>query len=329
MLDLELMKHINAEGRLMSAELNNNNNNNANESNDNDDTDNEGNAIPTENFNLPNLRFSVENSQRMSDELQQEIELAVRALEADEYESRRLEQEAQSIRDLRRTLMIEISRRVRKLPNSHLAASVGHENLIEADVPRCSIGAMTHICCFCRAKHFIGEMPSDNKMSLCCDKGRVVLEPFEPYPELLHTYCTNYYSRNNNNCEAQLFNKHILYINNSVAFGSVGANISLNTRGTVDRNRRLPAVVHINGIIQHTISHLSIADVVSGGQYYCLSTSAATERRLDDLCKEQTRQGLGREETIGDDKRAVGKFLAKIDRLLRSINLLTTAYKML
>ncbi|XP_030066701.1 uncharacterized protein LOC115475101 [Microcaecilia unicolor] len=89
----------------------------------------------------------------------------------------------------------------------------------ENNTPYYSCGLMNAICIFCKAKHFNNERPSDNFFTKCCSKGKVYLPPIrsnELIQQLLsgeHQYSKNFF-------------ENIRSINSSLAFASMGANIS-------------------------------------------------------------------------------------------------------
>jgi hypothetical protein len=80
---------------------------------------------------------------------------------------------------------------------------------------------MDEVCSECQSINFKNEKPSDGKFTLCCHKGKVKLEPLEPYPELLKALLTDKKHPNYAN-----FIENIRSYNSALAFASMGASIA-------------------------------------------------------------------------------------------------------
>ena len=73
-----------------------------------------------------------------------------------------------------------------------------------------TIGSMSSVCIYCNARKWKSETPS-----LCCNKGKVVLDSFPPPPELIKKLLTT------DTVEARLFRENIRSFNNALALSSI------------------------------------------------------------------------------------------------------------
>lgn len=209
----------------------------------------------------------------MCDEQLKDIEDALRAIVLDDLQQ-------QSIIDARSKLLAEIDIKHRKLPATHMAADSSRYNG-ESSVPRCDIGAMTERCRHFNAKYFAKELSSAGRFRLCCSEGEVKPRAMPPYPATLQRYLEDRKLK-----KAAIFRKYIMYLNNSIALGSYAARMHLNSGN--NRGQRAPDVIHVNGLIHHTLAHSSYGDLLSKGQYYILNTDEATEERIANIAEQNT-----------------------------------------
>ncbi|KZS09596.1 Uncharacterized protein APZ42_026140, partial [Daphnia magna] len=138
---------------------------------------------------------------RQSNEAQNHTEMVI--VETEEEQQHRLEYLAQN--------------RSNKVTKTHQVAQKLLKN--EDSVPVHHSGKMDEICNYCGARHFKGEKASDQKFSICCSKGKVILPPPKGCPELLYHLFTN------NHPKSPHFIKMIRNYNNALAFASMGAQI--------------------------------------------------------------------------------------------------------
>ena len=95
---------------------------------------------------------------------------------------------------------------------------------------------MSLICELCFAKHFGHEYNKNKSFSLCCCKGKIILPPDDPYPDILKNMCLN-----------KSFLRCSRNYNNDLALASFTTKlISLPGKG--------PQVVRICGQIYHNLA---------------------------------------------------------------------------
>jgi hypothetical protein len=148
-----------------------------------------------------------------------------------------------------------------------------NENIDEQEVPEFTVGPMNVECTECHSLNFAGERTGgdSNVFTLCCQKGKVNLEPLHQTPELIENWLTEYPPGE----EAKYFKDNIMRLNANLAFASRQANYDyLIGRG--------PYCMRIHGMIYH---HLSSLRPREGGsrryaQLYILDNEQATIQRL-------------------------------------------------
>jgi hypothetical protein len=175
--------------------------------------------------------------------------------------------------------------------------------LKESDVEQHYIGPMVEICTECQSINFKDEKPSDGKFSSCCHKGKVELEPLEPYPEFLKELLTDKTNHSHKN-----FFENIRSYNSALAFASMGASIS-------QPPGHGPYCFRIHGQIYHRVSplHSQESDSPRFAQLYILDSDEALDKRM----------------SIKENERCDSKLMGELDFLIRQINKYAEAYKMM
>ncbi|XP_030046483.1 uncharacterized protein LOC115461068 [Microcaecilia unicolor] len=171
----------------------------------------------------------------------------------------------------------------------------------ENNTPYYSCGLMNAICIFCKAKHFNNERPSDNFFTNCCSKGKVYLPPIrsnELIQQLLsgeHQYSKNFF-------------ENIRSINSSLAFASMGVNIS-------PPPGYGPYCFRINGTIYHRTGSLHPDNEKQRqfAQLYILDPDEAALQRLQILPSAHIHE----------------KLMTQLSNFMASENLFADACKML
>lgn len=162
------------------------------------------------------------------------------------------------------------------------------------------LGNMEVICNFCKAKHFLLEMPKDKKFNTCCHKGKVMLPEDPLYPEELK------HMINGNTWKSKHFMEYIRDYNNAVAFASFGAKfIPFKNKG--------PQVFKICGQTYHNTYalHPNDNEIRKYSQLYIIDNEVATKSRKN------------------SNNNCRNDILRYLDTLLRKINPYAEAYKMM
>ena len=156
------------------------------------------------------------------------------------------------------------NRRHRFIPFPELPAAISNGIV----VPEHYCGDLNVLCEFCQSKNFTKERPSDGKFTICCQKGRVNLEPIRR-SELIENLMTGKHEESKN------FMANIRSYNSSLAFVSMGAKI-------VPPPGHGPYCFRIHGQIYHRTGTLipENDEVKQFAQLYILDPTAASEERM-------------------------------------------------
>lgn len=181
-----------------------------------------------------------------------------------------------------------------------LCVPSGYETLDEATVSLYSCGNMDQICGECDARHFKKERPSDKKFTLCCYKGKVILPPLKPCPELLLHLLTDSHP------QSKHFMRNIRNYNNALAMPSMGAKIA-------SPPNRGPYCFRIHGQVYHNTSSVGVLNETNPryAPLYFMDSEQATDIRTGIAANSVCDRGL----------------MKALDQLLRQVNPYTTLYK--
>lgn len=168
-------------------------------------------------------------------------------------------------------------------------------------VPEFDCGKLTEICQFCQSRNFLKEKPADGKFNICCNKGKVVLEPVRVNKKL-ETLMTNNHTHHKN------FMANIRSYNSAFAFASMGAqNATPLGFG--------PYCFRIHGQIHHRAGtlHPNEGEQRKFAQLYILDPPEAILQRMD----------------ISENVGCLSELMEELGILFTEINPYSTAFKML
>ena len=169
----------------------------------------------------------------------------------------------------------------------------------ESQVNELYLGEMCLICEHCNAKHFDYEYNKDKSFPLCCCKGKIILQPDNPYQDVIK-----------NMCMSKGFLRCSRSYNNDLALASFTTKlISVPGRG--------PQVVRTCGQLYHNFSSLHPIknDIKRNyGQLYIIESDIANTQRL--------------QHNLTNSDYSL-KTLEVLDKLLRKINPYVQSYKMM
>jgi hypothetical protein len=175
--------------------------------------------------------------------------------------------------------------------------------LTNTEIDEYYIGKMEEICTECRSLNFKDERPIDGKFNSCCHKGKVLLDPLQPYPELLKKLLTDdKYPKHKN------FMENIRSYNSTLWFASMGATI-----------RSPPGIgpycFRIHGQIYHRVGslHLNDKEPASFAQLYILDTDEALDKRM----------------AVKGNQKCDPQLMAQLDSLIRNTSIYAKGFKMM
>jgi len=188
-------------------------------------------------------------------------------------------------------------RRHRFIPFPELPAAISNGIV----VPEHYCGDLNVLCEFCQSKNFTKERPSDGKFTICCQKGRVNLEPIRR-SELIENLMTGKHEESKN------FMANIRSYNSSLAFVSMGAKI-------VPPPGHGPYCFRIHGQIYHRTGTLipENDEVKQFAQLYILDPTAASEERM----------------RLNENQGCLPALMTELSTYMTQINPYAQAYKML
>jgi hypothetical protein len=197
----------------------------------------------------------------------------------------------------------------RKLDSERKAESRGRPKLTHnlglkiTDIEEYYIGPMDEICSDCQSINFKNEKPSDGKFSSYCHKGKVVLDPLRPYPELSKKLLTDI-----NHPKHKNFIENIRAYNSALGFASIGATI----RPPPGQG---PYCFRIHGQIYHRVGplHPIGEEPPRFAQLYILDSDEALNKRM----------------AVKENERCDPQLMARLDSLIRRINEYAKGYKMM
>ena len=191
----------------------------------------------------------------------------------------------------------------RLLARSRLTRSIAvSDGIDESTIEEHYCGPMNVICGNCGGKNFKDEKPKDGLFTHCCQKGKVKLDPLQPVPDLIKNLMTA------NDPDSKNFMENIRSYNSALAFASMGAQI-----------KRLPGFspycFRIHGQIYHRTSplHPAIGESPKYALLYILDANEALQQRM----------------SILENAGCIPTLMEELDLLLRDVNKLAEAYKMM